>query len=179
MSNSSSNLISRLRTTWGGDHGVFALQNEAADEIEQAKRIMRRAISWLQIKEAAFSTHKGPAIIEEMQRFVAGSSVETSDNAPLRAALAEWDRWSAKAKPRDVPFNEVLTHRGKAVEGLIAAARAAVGSSVETAAPREPPLFTLQLPPNTTVLQVGDVVEVRKVPPKSATPRPGLMGWAD
>jgi len=38
--------------------------------IERAKRIMQRAVSWLQIKEAAFASAKGPAIIEEMQRYI-------------------------------------------------------------------------------------------------------------
>lgn len=42
-------------------------------ECSRAVRIMARAVSWLQIKEAAFATHKGPAIIEEMQRFIAGN----------------------------------------------------------------------------------------------------------
>lgn len=87
-------------TQWcNGTHGHVLLQNpeggewvswadysrlmhdiEAGSaEIERAQRIMRRAVSWLQIKEAAFSTHKGPAIIEEMQGFIAGSAVEPSD----------------------------------------------------------------------------------------------------
>jgi len=48
-------------------------------EIERAQRIMLRAISWLQIKEAASATHKGKAIIEEMQGFVAGVSHETRE----------------------------------------------------------------------------------------------------
>lgn len=46
-------------------------------EIERAQRIMRRAVSWLQIKEVAFATHKGKAIIEEMQRFLVGAATET------------------------------------------------------------------------------------------------------
>lgn len=51
-----------------------SLVTRAADEIERAQRIMRRAVDWLQIKEAAFATHKGKAIIEEMQGFLGGAS---------------------------------------------------------------------------------------------------------
>lgn len=63
-----------------------------AREIERATRIMRRAVSWLQIKEAAFATAKGPAIIEEMQRFIAGSPDETSRDEARDAARYRWLR---------------------------------------------------------------------------------------
>lgn len=64
------------------------------------------------------------------------SSGETLGVCSLRQALDEWDRWSTKGKPRDAPFGEVLTHRANAMEGLIAAARVAIGSSQETAVRR-------------------------------------------
>lgn len=57
----------------------------AADEIERAQRIMLRAVSWLQIKEAAFATTKGPAIIQEMQRFCAGSSPPKKNDSVVYA----------------------------------------------------------------------------------------------
>lgn len=53
---------------------------------ERAVRIMKRAVSFLQIKEAAFPSHKGAAIIEEMQGFIVGNEapqVETSEHRAL------------------------------------------------------------------------------------------------
>lgn len=65
------------RTPADGDPLVAALE-----KIDTAHRIMARAISWLQIKEAAFATHKGPAIIEEMQRFCTDSPNEPNERLP-------------------------------------------------------------------------------------------------
>ena len=56
---------------------VLVITEDLEPKIERARRIMERAISWLQIKEAAFATAKGPSIIEEMQRFCARAADET------------------------------------------------------------------------------------------------------
>lgn len=117
----SSNLVTRLRkwVSWGY-HG-HTLCGEAAEEIERAGRIMRRAISWLQIKEAAFASHKGPAIIEEMQRFVEGFPDETGDrravlhdvyrslcigwdNRTLPASVISADQFTAMREALEIPF---------------------------------------------------------------------------
>lgn len=58
----------------------------------------------------------------------------------LRAALAEWDQWKPNGpgvNDRSVTFAHVLTMRGKAVEQLIEAARAAVRAENEPPADRE------------------------------------------
>lgn len=76
-----SNLVTKLRELHKFWHETDELK-DAADQLERAARIMRRAVSWLQIKEAAFATAKGPAIIEEMQSFIAGSPDETKNSPP-------------------------------------------------------------------------------------------------
>lgn len=83
----SSNLVSRLREALRSRTWVNLPEDiaEAAAEIERAQRIMRRAISWLQIKEAAFATTKGPAIIQEMQSFVSGLTAEVSEQSTTNA----------------------------------------------------------------------------------------------
>jgi hypothetical protein len=50
----------------------------------------------------------------------------------LSSALAELDRWQVPASgDHGIPFNQVLTNRGKAMEGLIDAVRAAVRAENE------------------------------------------------
>jgi hypothetical protein len=73
---SSERLLKKLRHEIVGGDAPHDLMRQAADEIERAHRIMKRAISWLQIKEVAHATAKGRAIIEEMQGFGVGSRDE-------------------------------------------------------------------------------------------------------
>jgi SOS-response transcriptional repressor LexA len=49
------------------------------------------------------------------------------DTSALKGALAELDRWKQGSYPREVPFNEVLTRRAAALEGLVTVVRGMVG----------------------------------------------------
>jgi len=90
-------LLRRLRN-WVAVPNPLETAEEAAREIERAKRIMQRAASWLQIKEAANVSSKGKAIIEEMLRFIADlpAPVPQYDDQ-IQHEIASCRRWRNKA----------------------------------------------------------------------------------
>jgi hypothetical protein len=93
-----------------------ASDNTARASKERAVRIMKRAVSFLQIKEAAFPSHKGAAIIEEMQGFIVGNEAPQVETGDVRSVLEEIVA-TVNERPRGVTKNHPLIARAREVLG--------------------------------------------------------------
>lgn len=89
------------------------LMQEAADKIEWAERIIRRAADWIDIQNVAHTTHKGLAITLEMRRFLAGAADEKSALPPV----CVWTQLPDDPNPLELHRVQATTACGGSVMG--------------------------------------------------------------